>query len=63
MTTHLRTTNPDSIEMTLEMTMTLREWKALKDEQPINEPTWHLRKAIGDMVTKATKHFYPETPQ
>ena len=65
MTTHLRATNPDSIEMTLTVTMTLKEWKELREhvENTVFGPAAMLRHDIQSMVAQAAKHFCPETPQ
>lgn len=58
----LRVENPDSIEMTLNLTMTLGEWKRLSEqletgEHPGSSPGWDVRLRIKHMVSIADKNF------
>ncbi len=58
----LRLTNPDLVEATISMTMTLEQWKLLRaslaSEQHY-EPGGKLRQAIDDLVRQATRAFFP----
>lgn len=56
----LKTTNPDEIEFTLTVTMSLKDWKELREA--VDGKTWpasRLHEQISDMVIHATKHFWP----
>lgn len=57
--------DPENVDMTLTITMSLREWKAIKD-QISNRTTaeWHLNNAISGMIEKANKefNFYESNP-
>jgi len=56
-----KASNPDAISMTLEITMSLKDWKALRQQLEVNEhPSWALAGQIRDLVTHAEKHFYSE---
>lgn len=57
--------NPDHIEFTITATMTLREWKQLKDIM-YNQPQTYgsnLWYSIRDMVTDAEQTFYPKVEE
>ena len=56
----MKVVDPDSVELTVTLTASLTEWKALNNELPKNYPTFTLREAIDDMVDHAGKHFYPK---
>lgn len=56
----LRTTNPDSIEMTLTITMEVRDWKRLRDQLESDYPGWRLSSAIRSLINKAESHFEEE---
>jgi hypothetical protein len=44
---------PEDIDLTLTVTMSLREWRVLKDQMTSDHPSWKLRGLIGDAVRKA----------
>lgn len=46
-----------SIEATLEITMTISEWQALKAQLNKEYPGWNLTPAIRTLVEKATTNF------
>jgi hypothetical protein len=51
----VRVPNADNVEIALEMSMTLGEWKKLRvqlEAQPAAYPGWRLSKAIDAMVQK-----------
>jgi len=50
---------PDNIEFTLTITMTLKEWKDLKERVGYNE-NWAIADAISKMTADAEKVFYTE---
>jgi hypothetical protein len=57
MTTKLKVENPDGIELTLTMTMTLGQWKELRGQLAGKWPAWDLGNAIREMIQKADTHF------
>jgi len=55
--------NPDEIAMTLTVTAKLKEWKEIR-EQLQDQPreyngAWAFAGVIGQLVDKASDHFYP----
>lgn len=56
------TTNPDKIELTLTLTMTLGEWKQLLQQTVDKWPSSDLKSLIQDMTSHADKHFFPKDP-
>lgn len=55
MKTQFRIENPDELQMTLTVTMSLRDWKIQRDQLQTSYPSWKLSGAITDMVSAATK--------
>lgn len=58
----LRLTNPDAVEATISLTMTLEQWKILRVSLASDqhyEPGGKLRQAIDDLVRQATRAFFP----
>lgn len=57
-------TNADRVEMTLTITMSMKEWKIVKEHlRPAqNDGDWYLDNTISQMLDKANKefHFYEE---
>lgn len=50
--------NPDEIEMTLTVTMSLRAWRKLYDQiESPGYPSNNLNKCIRNMIRKGEKHF------
>ena len=60
MDTKMTVTNPDYIEVKLEITMTLYNWKRLDDQLASAYPAWDLSKAIREMIAKSQSTFYPD---
>jgi len=60
MMTNSKVTNPDSIECTIEMTMTIREWKCIRDTLQKNAACLEQQviMEISDLVEKMGKTFY-----
>jgi hypothetical protein len=54
---------PDEISMTMTLSMTLGEWKQIREAMgdSRNWPATDLKSKIGDLVRQAEKHFYPKT--
>lgn len=63
MTSYFQTQNPDKIEMTMTVTMTLEEWKMISGLLPNRWPACDLSSAIQTMVSKATERFYPKSKE
>ncbi len=54
-----RITNPTKIDMTLTITMSVEEWKMIKDRlrPSTTDADWHLDDVIGKLIDKAAKEF------
>ncbi len=55
--------NPDQIEATMKITMTLAEWTDLRDQLSRDWPSWRLSSFITDLVGQSRKVFYPEVQE
>ena len=53
--------NPDDIEFSMTLVMTMGEWKRLKDQLDNAYPSWRLASAISRLVSKAAARFEEET--
>jgi hypothetical protein len=51
---------PDDVVATLTITMTLRQWKELRDQLNQSWPSWKLAAAITDVLYQTTKPFYEQ---
>lgn len=52
--------NPDAVECEMRITLSLSDWKILKDQIGMSQsgfPAWALRDSISDLVAHATKQF------
>jgi hypothetical protein len=57
---NFKATKPDTIEMTMTLTMTLWEWKKLREDLRVaNVPGSDLHGKISAMVSAAEAHFRP----
>lgn len=53
--------NPDAVEMTMTVTMSLRCWKVIRESMGISTmPEIEFRREIDDLVMQATKVFCPK---
>ena len=59
MKANFKARNPDDIDFTLTITMTLKEWKELNKHVGYNE-NWPIAKAISEMRIKAEQSFYSD---
>jgi hypothetical protein len=50
--------NPDEIEMTLKLTMSIKDWCQLRDDLSKAYPAWKLSHAITEMLSRARKVFH-----
>lgn len=50
-------TDPNEVEVTVTLTMKLKDWKRLRDQVADQYPGWELRSVISDLVAKAGSHF------
>ena len=55
--------NPDSIEVELKMTMTLKHWKEIKTQLPDIWPACEFGSKIGDLIRQVDTHFYPKNDE
>lgn len=51
--------NPDDIDMKIIITMSLGQWKRLKEQLTLEWPSSEMSAKIRDMIYQADKHFYP----
>ena len=51
-------TKPESIEFTLSITMTMGEWKKLKNQLADAYPAWELANTINQVIDKAENEFW-----
>jgi hypothetical protein len=52
--------NPDALVASMSISMTLEEWKRVRESLPDTWPHWQLKGAITDLVMEAEKVFYAE---
>lgn len=57
MTAEFKPKNADEIEMTATFTMTLGEWRKLKEQQHTHYPGWKFANALSEMIIKAEMHW------
>jgi len=61
---HAEVTNSDNIEMTMTVTMTLREWILLRDEIKVDGYSSYVSDEfcahINSIIVQAEKVFYPK---
>ena len=55
--------NADKLECELKVTMTLEDWRLVKQELAKSHPSVVLARAIGDMIYQAEQVFYPSEPK
>ena len=60
MQTTYKVKDPDKIEFTLTITMSLKDWKELQSQLATNWPSSMLSRDISDVTAKAQKVFYAE---
>ena len=53
-------TDPDSAEATMTLTMTLREWKELRQQLTTDYPAWRFGEAICSLVQHAHAKFHEQ---
>lgn len=57
----MRLAEPERVDVTLTITMPLREWKLIRKELPRSHPHWELTNIINDAVDKVEQAFLPRT--
>jgi hypothetical protein len=50
--------NPDEIEATVTVTMTIKEWRGLRGQLTRDWPSWKFGSVIGDAIRQAEESFY-----
>ena len=63
MKTRFMMENPDEIEATLKITMSLKKWGNLRDQLSNTYPSWELSAAIADLLGQAREIFYPKVDE
>ncbi len=58
-------TEPDKTDATIMLTMSLRDWKQVRDALQSNSASgpWHVNRVISELVTKMEERFYPRTEE
>lgn len=59
MKTSMRVLRPDDVEMSLTVTMRLRDWTALSEQLANEYPSWELSAQIGRAVEQVRQTFFP----
>lgn len=54
---------PDTIELTMTITMSLKDWKQLSKDLQNTYPSWTLSGEINSMVHQASRNYVPEAPE
>lgn len=55
--------NQEEIELTLSITMTIKDWRDLQKDLPTRYPHWKLGSAITDALLKVQTTIYKEIKQ
>lgn len=50
--------DPEAIECTMKLTMTMKEWENLRDQLENKWPSSRLQRAITHVLTEARKVYY-----
>ena len=53
----IKIVDPDKVEMSLTLTMTLGAWEILQNQVEGKWPGWQVKAVIDDMIAKAQKQF------
>lgn len=56
-------TTPDNVNATIQLTMTLREWKEVREalESCQSGGPWQVNRVVYECIRKMETHFYPRT--
>ena len=58
--TRMMVENPDQVQVTIKMTMSMKEWTVLRDQLKSEWPSARLSSHITDVVGKIRKVVYAE---
>lgn len=50
---------PETIDATLKITMTVKEWEELRDQLNYAHPSWRLSSIITNLLADARRTIYP----
>lgn len=50
--------NPDDMQATMTLTMSVKEWRQLRKQLSDSWPSWDFSRQIGDLIGAAEAHFY-----
>ena len=53
----IKIVDPDSVKMSLTLTMTLGAWEELQNQVEGKWPGWQFKALVNDMIEKAQKQF------
>lgn len=59
MKSHYKIENPENIEATIVITMSVGEWEKLREQLDNEWPAWKLSSAIRQMLLDARAKIYP----
>lgn len=54
--------NPDAVEASVTVTMTIKQWRELRGQMGNAWPSWDFARVIGDVIRKAEQQFYAIAP-
>lgn len=52
-----RATDPNTIELSMTITMSLADWSRLKEQLTASYPSWKLSDSIRNIMIEAHEHF------
>lgn len=58
---NLRLADPDKLEATATITMTVGEWRRLREQLVSQHPSWRLASAIDEAIRDAERVFYSQS--
>ncbi len=56
----IKTTNPNEISITAEITMPLKDWQKLRDQLSTDYPSWEFGVRIRSAIERAQLHYQME---
>lgn len=50
--------SPDEVQVSMTLTMSLKDWRRLREQLAAQYPAWYVGRAISELVGKATEAFH-----
>lgn len=60
MSARMMVEKPEELEMTLKLTMPMKDWESLRDQLTRAYPSWKLSGAITEMLARARKIYFAQ---